>query len=310
MPTIASSQLQPPNNWDELEDICADLFALEWGDRYTVRHGRSGQRQQGVDIHGHPKEGGNAGVQCKGKRQWPPVELTTREIDTQVAEALRFAPPLTEYVIATTASDDNKLQAHARKITKAHAKRGLFRVQVLGWGELSRRIKSYDSIIEKHYGFTTLSSVREELRSLSGRIVETLQRQGSGQEPGQPDNLQPTVGDALERDFVHRYRLAWQRSFFPEVSKTDPFRGLAQEIIEGGANYLSPALRRTVLLRAARSAAIRNQIPLAEQYFNAAHEANAPISPLPAEARIAEARGDIDRAIQILRDSKDADARS
>jgi hypothetical protein len=249
-------------------------------------------------------------VQCKGKRQWPPVELTIKEINAQVGEALKFTPPLTEYVIATTANDDNKLQAHARKITKAHAEKGLFRVQVLGWNELSRRIKSYDSIIEKHYGYTTLSSVREELRSLPERIVETLQQHGMGQETGRPNNLQPAVGEALERDFVHRYSQAWRRSFFPEVSKTDQFRGLAQEIIEGGPNYLSPTLRRTVLLRAARSAALRKQIPLAEQYLHAALEANAPVSALPAEARIAEAQGDIEQAIQSLRDSKEPDARS
>jgi hypothetical protein len=309
MPTIASSQLPPPHNWDDFEDICADLFSLEWQDRNTVRHGRSGQRQRGVDIHGRPKDGGNAGVQCKGKRQWPPIELTTDEIDEQVAEALKFTPPLTEYVIATTANDDAKLQAHARNVTEDHLTKGLFRVQVLGWGELSRRIKSHDSLIEKHYGFTTLSSVKTELQSLPERIVETIQKKRTGQE-AQPQNLQPAVSQALERDFAHRYRIAMQRGFFPEAMKTDQFHGLAQEIIDADPAHLSPALRRTILLRAARSAAVRKDIPLAEQYFNAALESNAPVSQVPAQARIAEARGNIEGAIQILRDSDDAEARS
>lgn len=54
MPIIATSQLLPPESWEEFEDICADLFMLEWGDPAAVRHGRKGQRQHGVDIYGRP----------------------------------------------------------------------------------------------------------------------------------------------------------------------------------------------------------------------------------------------------------------
>ena len=206
MPTIASSQLPPPGNWDEFEGICADLFSLEWNDRQTIRHGRSGQRQQGVDIHGRPADG-NAGVQCKGKRRWPPVDLTVDEIDAQVEQALTFNPPLTEYIIATTANDDAALQKHARELTEAHTTKGLFSVQVLGWEELSRRIKSHDELIAKHYGYTSLSTVRKEIEALPTRIVDRLRVELSAQDapahtPGQAiDVIQPGVAEALERDF-------------------------------------------------------------------------------------------------------------
>jgi hypothetical protein len=55
MPTIATSQLPIPKDWNEFEDICADLFSLIWNDHNTVRYGRAGQRQNGVDIR---REGG------------------------------------------------------------------------------------------------------------------------------------------------------------------------------------------------------------------------------------------------------------
>ena len=106
MPTIASSELPVPKSWDEFEDICADLFGRIWNDHNIVRYGRLGQRQNGVDIRGRLPDGGIAGVQCKRKRQWPVVKLTTKDIDDEVAEALKFAPSLSEFTIATTAPND------------------------------------------------------------------------------------------------------------------------------------------------------------------------------------------------------------
>src|SRR5436305_13688748 len=77
MPTPATSNLPIPKDWNEFEEICADLFSKEWGDRNATRNGRQGQRHNGVDIYGSPSTGGLAGVQCKGKRAWPPKQLTT-----------------------------------------------------------------------------------------------------------------------------------------------------------------------------------------------------------------------------------------
>src|SRR5579863_6894503 len=135
MPTPAGSLLPPPKSWDEFEDICADLFSREWGDRNASRYGRSGQRQNGVDIYGRPRDGGIAAVQCKGRSQWPPRSMTTDDIDDAVAEALTFEHPLKELTIATIAPNDRALQDHAFKITADHETKGLFRVYVAGWSE-------------------------------------------------------------------------------------------------------------------------------------------------------------------------------
>jgi hypothetical protein len=172
MPTVSSSQLDPPKSWDELEEICADLFAVEWGDRNTVRHGRQGQRQNGVDIYGRPRDGGHAGVQCKGKRRWPPTNLTVQEIDDEVAEALKFRPALTEYIIATTWLDDTHLQEHARRITALHHAQGLFSVHIFGWGELSRRIAGHEPLIQKHYSYTSLGAVRDNVAALASKVED------------------------------------------------------------------------------------------------------------------------------------------
>ena len=116
--------------------------------------------------------------------------------------------------------------------------------------------------------------------------------------------------DALERDFSSGYRQALQRSFFPEAQKQDQFQPLARQILDGNLVVLSEELRRRIFLRAARSAAVRKDLPAAERYLAAAAELRGPDTDLSARARLAEAQGEIDTAIQILRDAVDPDSRS
>jgi hypothetical protein len=323
MPALVTIELPPPSDWNEFEDICADLFALTWNDQNTVRYGRQGQRQNGVDIRGRVAEGPIAGVQCKGKRQWPPAKLTTREIDKQVAAALNFSPPLGQFTIATTASNDAPLQSHADAITERHREKGLFSVHILGWTELSRRIKNHDQLIEKYYPFITLSSVRAEIAEMPERTVRLLTEHlreigvvsasssSGGDALGRPfDAMRSGLIDAVDRDFNRRYRRAMQRSLFPECAKVNELHSLAKEIEEGDYLALSPAIRRTIFLRAARSTALRNQLQESERLFAAALPLAGPEPELPAAARIAEARGDAAGAIRMLRDQADDDCRS
>jgi hypothetical protein len=176
MPTVGGSQLPPPKSWDEFEDMCADLFMAEWGDRNAMRHGRQGQRQNGVDIYGRPGGCGYAGVQCKGKRCWPPTELRTVDIDVEVAEALKFRPKLTEFTVATIGLDGVGLQAHARSITQTHEATGLFSVAIMGWGEISRRLSTNQKLIEKHYGYTALATIRGEVAVVGVKIDDVPER--------------------------------------------------------------------------------------------------------------------------------------
>jgi hypothetical protein len=115
---------------------------------------------------------------------------------------------------------------------------------------------------------------------------------------------------ALERDFAARYRHAQQRSVFLENVSTNLFQPLAQEILYGQLTALSQELRRRILLHAARSAALRHERTDAERFFEAARQLHGPDSELPARARIAEAQGNLNGAIQLLRDTTDSQSRS
>jgi len=313
-----NEQLRPPPSWDKFEEICADLFSRIWNDSQLVRYGRQGQRQHGVDIYGK-ENGADSGVQCKGKRNWPPTKLTTAEIDAEVEEAKKFDPSLRTYVIATTAENNVHVTDHVNAISAKHAKQGLFRVTVFGWSEVVRRLNDYPDLLKKHFSSYTLRHMEQTMPdAVADRVVEKLQTANATinsndaeQAPrAQPGLLNDKLADALERDFANRYERALRRAVFPELSKIDEFAPLAVEVLDTDGKTLSPDLRRTILLRAARSAAIRGHPDEARRFLTAGQALSGSASDAPARARIAVAEGRTDDAIQILRDVPDDDARS
>lgn len=141
----------PPRSWEQFEELCADLFEAAWNDPALVRHGRGGQRQDGIDIIA--RQGGRypIGLQCKKKAHWPIKKLTLREIDKEVEEAKNFKPPLESFYLLTTAVDDTNLQEHVREINTKHQALGIFDVVLLGWSEIVRRVTRYEQVAKKHF---------------------------------------------------------------------------------------------------------------------------------------------------------------
>ena len=59
------SEYAPPRSWEQFEELCADIFQSAWRDPALVRHGRAGQRQNGVDIVG--RNGALYPIACSAK---------------------------------------------------------------------------------------------------------------------------------------------------------------------------------------------------------------------------------------------------
>ena len=98
MPNHMHFDYAPPRSWEHFEELCADLFQAMWSDPALVRHGRAGQRQNGVDIVA--REGANypVGLQCKQRKTWPVKSLKISEIDEEIsnAKALRDSGVITQ----------------------------------------------------------------------------------------------------------------------------------------------------------------------------------------------------------------------
>jgi tetratricopeptide (TPR) repeat protein len=146
-------QLLPPSKWEDLENLVKDLFRAEWRDFHAQRHGRQGQPQQGVDVFGQPfSVSGWAGVQCKNKDLLVRAKLTVKELHEEVRKAKLFQPPLGQFIIATTAPRDARLQLEARKITNRHSRRGQFSVHVYAWDDIVELLAKHEPVAIGYYG--------------------------------------------------------------------------------------------------------------------------------------------------------------
>lgn len=147
MPTIASSVVPPPKSWDELEDITLAAAKLRWGSVDFQRHGRTGQKQDGVDVFGHDDDDRHIGVQCKNTVGGISISV----IEDEVANAEKFEPLLDRLYIATTARRDAPLQKEVRILSEARRRGGKFRVGILFWDDLCQDLATDDDVFFAHY---------------------------------------------------------------------------------------------------------------------------------------------------------------
>ncbi|HEL3005580.1 TPA: restriction endonuclease [Stenotrophomonas maltophilia] len=151
MSELSHFEYAPPRSWEQFEELCADLFEAMWNDPASVRHGRAGQSQDGVDIVCARGAIRPIGIQCKKKSQWPVTRLTVQEIDEEVRKAELFSPRLEEFYILTTAPTDVKVQKHVHSLNATRRSQGVFTVVVLFWPEIVRRVARFDSVARKHF---------------------------------------------------------------------------------------------------------------------------------------------------------------
>jgi hypothetical protein len=134
--------LPKPKDWQDFERKTRVLFASVLADPNTQMHGRSGQPQHGMDIWGYRNEDRSklVGVQCKKSDD----EITTAELEAELEKAKRFAPPISEFILVTTAPRDARVQKRARELTEmlSRTDRPIF-VAVWGWEDVEEHAASY-----------------------------------------------------------------------------------------------------------------------------------------------------------------------
>jgi hypothetical protein len=116
MPDLAGLQLPPPDNWQDFQRLCRDVWARIWDDPNAQENGRDGQPQAGVDVYGFSKTAGHCGVQCKKKDFFGGGKLTETELRAEVEKAKLFKPGLRTFTIATTSPRDERIQEVARLV--------------------------------------------------------------------------------------------------------------------------------------------------------------------------------------------------
>jgi len=146
--------IPPPALWQDFERLTLDMCRQKWDDDYAERHGRQGQAQQGVDVHGvnYSQRREQTGVQCKkrkreyGRPDEPSNTLTAEEIDEAVEDAEEFTPSLDRFVLATTGPRDSKLQEHVRKMSGCG-----FQTSIWFWGDYVSFLNNDHSMMYRYY---------------------------------------------------------------------------------------------------------------------------------------------------------------
>lgn len=143
---LSNTQIPKPKDWQDFERKMRVLVACVLDDPRAQQNGRSGQRQNGVDIFGTRTVGHLVGVQCKKKLD---KHVTEKELRAEVNEAKKFKPKLAEFVLATTAARDEKIQTTARLITEELASTECpMVVTVWGWDDIEEHVSRHVETIK------------------------------------------------------------------------------------------------------------------------------------------------------------------
>lgn len=147
-----NTRLPPPANWQDFEGLCLDLLGEIYGTDLVQRYGRPGQGQSGIDIIIGPDPKNDwIGVQCKKKEVYPEKCLRESEVQREVTNATAFKPTISQYIIATSAPRDKKIQDLAMEITERHRGEGKFSVRIWSWDDIEELLRKTPAVLKRWY---------------------------------------------------------------------------------------------------------------------------------------------------------------
>jgi hypothetical protein len=97
--------LPPPSNWQDFQDLVAQIASMQYVPESVQQYGRQGQRQNGIDIFAENGAGQKIGIQCKETKK----RLDKQEIENEAKAARGFTQKLDLFIIATTQRSDARL---------------------------------------------------------------------------------------------------------------------------------------------------------------------------------------------------------
>lgn len=132
-----------PTDEKVFEGNCVPLFAGVINDPYVKLLGTRGKKQFGLDLIGRRDRdpAKPVGIQCKLITRG--AKLAEAVVRKEVAQALAITPPLTEFFVVTTATDEPALDLLATELSQEQAKLGRkVDIQVWGWDTLQDKIRA------------------------------------------------------------------------------------------------------------------------------------------------------------------------
>ena len=142
-------ELRRPKDNKLFEELIRDLFAKHWNDPNTQINGRSGQKQDGVDVYGQPNQSDLwFGIQCKLREEGG---LSRSDIENEIQMARSFRHELDTFIIVTTLPRDNTLQAIVEELNQIETTQNGFKVQIRFWEDICSLLDEHPDLIRKYF---------------------------------------------------------------------------------------------------------------------------------------------------------------
>lgn len=157
MPQIVSTEVPKPTNDKEFEEIICDLYSRVWNSNNIEVYGVSGQKQDGVDIYLSEVVEDRVvtkAIQCKIRKGKLKFEDVVKEVDM----ACDFRIPISEYILATTASRDTNLQIEVSKLSNKNKLNNGFTISVRFWEDIVSLLMEYQDVYRKYYSQFIMNS--------------------------------------------------------------------------------------------------------------------------------------------------------
>lgn len=142
---IMAYHYPPPAEWQTFQSLVAGFAASQYEQHSVHEYGRSGQRQNGVDIFARDHFGKNVGIQCK----WTSGDLAESALADECNKAVSFTPELNVFILWTTSRRDVRLQDAAHRLEQSGDYK--FQVVVRFWDDAIEHLNRAFSVAQTYY---------------------------------------------------------------------------------------------------------------------------------------------------------------
>ena len=169
MPTIKEMEIPIPKSWEEFEDISHSALKIKWDSPDLQKHGRRGQKQDGIDIYGNDYLGRPVGVQCKKYES----ELTEITINKEIESAEKFIPKISAFYFTVSQKRDSQLQKLIRIISEERVKLNKFGIGIYFWEDLIYEVAKNTSEFNQYYPNISLTE-NSSMRTTGHKLLSIL----------------------------------------------------------------------------------------------------------------------------------------
>lgn len=198
-----------PQNAADFERLCLQLLRKYWDCSTLELFGRSGEKQQGIDILDFSGVDQLKAAQCKLKETSKPLRAI--EVRTEAETAALFTPKLSHFAILTTARISTQTQRVLLEINQEHRKAGLFSVELIAWDQLQDLLDAFPEVAEEFYPPSSkilVTRVEQSQQDVSESIRDLSKALTISSDKDSRNALDREIDECKETLSRHEYQLA------------------------------------------------------------------------------------------------------